>query len=63
MQNKDIRDLISKSNLKYWQVANKYGISDGNFSRLLRYPVKKETKEKIINTIKILKEEKNNEYK
>lgn len=58
MENKEIRDLIVKNNLKYWQVANKYGLSDGNFSRLLRYPVSKEVEEKIIKVINDLKEEK-----
>lgn len=57
MKNQEIRDLISQNGLKYWQVANQYGISDGNFSRLLRYAVTDEVKEKIINAINKLKEE------
>lgn len=58
MNNQDIRELITQNNLKYWQVANKYGISDGNFSRLLRYTVTDEVKEKIIKAINELKEAK-----
>lgn len=57
LKNKEIRDLIKKNNLKYWQVANRYGLSDGNFSRLLRYTVPDEVKEKILKAIKELKEE------
>lgn len=57
MKNQEIRDLIKQNNLKYWQVTNKYGLSDGNFSRLLRYTVTDEVKARIIKAIKDLKEE------
>jgi len=56
MKNQDIRNLISKNNLKYWQVANKYGLSDGNFSRLLRYTLSDDVKAKLIEIINELKE-------
>lgn len=36
MHNLDIRKAIESSNFKYWQVANKLKMTDGNFSRLLR---------------------------
>lgn len=56
MKNQDIRNLISKNNLKYGQVANKYGLSDGNFSRLLRYTLSDDVKAKLIEIINELKE-------
>ena len=34
--NKDIREAIEKAHLKHYEVANIFGISDGNFTRLLR---------------------------
>lgn len=56
-KNVEIRNLIQIYNLKYWQVADKLGITDGNFSRVLRYELSDEAKEKVINVIKKLKEE------
>lgn len=35
MNNLDIRKAIETNNFKYWQVANKLGMTDGNFSRML----------------------------
>lgn len=57
MQNFDIRKAIEESNFKYWQVANKLGISDGNFSRLLRVELDGANKQKILKIIEMLKEE------
>lgn len=56
MVNQDIRDAIKNANLKYWQVADMYGITDGNFSKLLRKELPTEKKEKIMNIIEKLKE-------
>lgn len=57
MHNLDIRKAIEISNFKYWQVANKLGISDGNFSRLLRIELDKDNKEKILKAIEDLRKE------
>lgn len=57
MNNLDIRKAIEASNFKYWQVANKLGMTDGNFSRMLRIELTKENKERVLNAIKELKEE------
>lgn len=57
MNNLDIRKAIETSNFKYWQVANKLGMTDGNFSRMLRIELTKENKERVLNAIKELKEE------
>lgn len=58
MNNLDIREAIEKNNLKYWEVANKLKITDGNFSRLLRLELPKYEKIRIMQVIKELKEEK-----
>lgn len=55
--NKDIHQAINNANIRYWQVAYEYRISDGNFSRLLRYELSKEKKEKILKIIEELKKE------
>lgn len=57
MYNLDIRKAIEDSDFKYWQVANKLKMTDGNFSRLLRVELDESNKNKILNAIKELKEE------
>lgn len=57
MNNLDIREAIETSNFKYWQVANKLGMTDGNFSRMLRIELTKENKERVFNAINELEEE------
>lgn len=59
--NQEIRNGILKNNLRYWQIAEKLHINDGNFSRLLRKELTKEKKDEIYEIIKILKEEQKNE--
>ena len=56
MKNQDIRNEITKAGLKLWQIAEKLGINDGNFSRMLRKELSAEKKEKIRGIIKKLKE-------
>ena len=57
MHNLDIRNAIESSKFKYWQVANKLKMNDGNFSRLLRTEQDETNKKKILKAIEELKEE------
>ena len=57
MHNLDIRKAIESSNFKYWQVANKLKMTDGNFSRLLRNELDEHKKNKILKAIEELMEE------
>ena len=57
MHNLDIRKVIESSNFKYWQVANKLKMTDGNFSRLLRNKLDEHEKNKILKAIEELMEE------
>lgn len=57
MNNLDIRKAIETNDFKYWQVANKLKMTDGNFSRLLRVELDESNKNKILNAINELKEE------
>ena len=54
MANEDIRKIIKQYRLKYWEVAKEYGLSDTNFSKMLRTPLSNEKKIKKINAIKSL---------
>lgn len=51
MANEEIKEAIKKSNLKFWQIAYAYGLSDGNFSRKLRKELPSEEKQKIFDII------------
>ena len=51
MCNKDIRDYAEKHNVKLWQIADKLGINDGNFSRKLRLELSEEKKAEIYKII------------
>lgn len=57
MQNQDIRKEIYGAGLRFWQVAGALGISDGNFSRKLRYELPEEQKQHIREIISKLTEE------
>ena len=59
-KNKTIRSAILNNNLKFWQIAEKLNMNDGNFSSLLRKELTKEKKEEIFKIIELLKEEEKN---
>lgn len=43
----EVKQLIKSKGLKCWEVAEKWGLSDGNFSRKLRKPFSEEDVEKL----------------
>ena len=55
MANKDIRCEIAGAGLRQWQVADKIGIANTNFSRLLRKELSDEKKAEIRVIIEELK--------
>ena len=58
MRNLDVRNMISDSSLKYWEIAEKLGITDSTFSRKLRKEFSEKEKNKIIEIINELSLEK-----
>ena len=54
--NTTIREGIRAAGLKYWQVAERYGITDGNFSRKLRRELPEQERARIFSIIAELKE-------
>lgn len=58
MCNKEIREAAKNAGIHLWQVAEAYGINDGNFSRKLRQELPQEEKEKILAIINRLAQEK-----
>jgi predicted XRE-type DNA-binding protein len=55
--NMDVRRALVNTNLRQWMVAERYGLSEGNFSRLLRKELATEKKEEILNVIEDLQKE------
>lgn len=53
----DVRQKIKEAGVKYWQIAARYGCSDGNFSRKLRQELNPEAKAKIFKIIDDLQKE------
>ncbi|MEE1137549.1 MAG: hypothetical protein U0M02_03625 [Acutalibacteraceae bacterium] len=47
MNNTEIRNEAKKAGVKLWQIAEKLGMNDGNFSRKLRKELSSEEKAKI----------------
>lgn len=45
--NGDIRDEAHCAGIKLWQIAERFGMNDGNFSRKLRHELPEEEKNKI----------------
>lgn len=56
--NKEIRDAAKEAGICLWQVAEKLGVSDGNFSRKLRRELPPAEREKVLNIIRELSQEK-----
>lgn len=55
--NEDIRQLLKNNGIYQWQVAQKLGMKDTNFSRLMREELTNDMKKRIQNIInEILKE-------
>lgn len=47
MKNLDIRQAAKEANVRLWQIAERIGVNDGNFSRKLRKELSVEEKTKI----------------
>lgn len=49
--NEIIKDYAKASNVKLWQVAERMGMHDSNFSKLLRHPLPEKDEEHICRII------------
>lgn len=56
--NAQIREVAKAEGVRLWQVAERYGITDGNFSRKLRRELPQREREKILKIIKDIANEK-----
>lgn len=51
MNNLEIRQALLKTGTKQWRIAEKLGISESSFSKLLRKELSEEKKREILNAI------------
>jgi hypothetical protein len=54
--NNDIKTLAKSKGIHMWQIAERYGLHEGNFSRLLRHPLSDSDRSRIITIINQLAE-------
>ena len=59
--NREVREAAKAAEIRLWQVAEKFGISDGNFSRKLRRELLPAEREKVLTIIHELAQEKQKE--
>lgn len=60
MYNLEIREAAKTSGVMLWEIAEKYGVSDSNFSRKMRRELPQEEKAKILSIIQDIAEKKEN---
>ena len=58
MSNKDIREAAKNAGICLWQIADRLGMNDGNFSRKLRRELPPKEREKIFDIINELAKDK-----
>lgn len=57
MSNLEIRTAAKRAGIRLWQIAEAYGVNDGNFSRKLRKELPAEEAKKIMEIIERLTQE------
>ncbi len=53
--NQDIRNLLDKERIFYWEVAEKLGMKAPNFTVMMRTKLSEEKREKVLKAIKEIK--------
>lgn len=61
MKNVEIRNYAKKNDVKLWEIADVYGVSDITFSKKLRYELPEKDKENIMQIINDLAKAKEDE--
>lgn len=57
MTGAEVKQLAKENGVFLWQIAEKLGINDGNFSRKLRKPLSDADTEKVLDAVEQLKQE------
>ncbi len=57
MKNKEIREAAAEAGVRLWEIADRLGLTDGNFSRKLRHELPDTERERVLSIIgEIVKE-------
>lgn len=56
MHNQDVRQAAKESGVKLWEISDRLGLYDGNFSRKLRHELSPEAKGRIFAIIREISE-------
>lgn len=59
MQNVEIREAAKRAGVRLWQIADRLGMNDGNFSRRLRHELPEADRVRVLEIIKELEKEAN----
>ncbi len=51
MTNMEVRNHAKETGVRLWEIADRYGVNDGNFSRKLRRELPVEERERILRLI------------
>lgn len=57
MKNIEIREIISRSRYRHFEIAEKMGVTEFSFSRMLRRELTADQKKRVIEAIELLKKE------
>ncbi len=63
MRNQDVRQAAKESGVKLWEISDRLGLYDGNFSRKLRHELSPEEKSRIFEIIREIRGEHNGTIK
>lgn len=55
MQNQEIRNMLKESGVRQWQIADKLNISEFTLSRMLRYELPEQEKQRILSAMDEIK--------
>ena len=59
--NQELRAIIKRSDVRYWQIADAMGISPDTFTRRMRHELTPEKKEAVLDAIETCKEKNHND--
>lgn len=57
MKNKKIREAAAAAGVRLWEIAERYGVNDGNFSRKLRRELPDDEREHVLSIIEEIAKE------
>lgn len=58
MANEEIKKMLKESKIAYWKLGAKLNVCDNTIGRWLRFPLDRETKEKLMSAVDEIQKEK-----